>query len=132
MRGQSSLSRSRFRKPSSMSTPLIAPPERTTATSRSSVIELRLGRGTLVHHAVAENLVDPAERPVVELDARGGCVVGDLLRPRGADDGRRDVRLAEHPGERELRRRDPEVAGEGDETLDPFEERLVGGVVHEG
>ncbi len=34
-RGQSSLSARRFRKPASISTPLIAPPERTTATSRS-------------------------------------------------------------------------------------------------
>ena len=34
-RGQSALSRTRFRKPASISTPLIAPPERTSATSRS-------------------------------------------------------------------------------------------------
>src|SRR5215813_13147254 len=34
MRGQRSVSRSRLRKPSSMSTPFTAPPERTTATSR--------------------------------------------------------------------------------------------------
>src|SRR5207244_482881 len=103
MRGQRSLSRRRLRKPSSMRTPLTAPPERTTATSRCIPLTLgQLGGGTLIFHAVSEDVVDLLQRRLVERDARGGGIVDNLFGPRGADDGRGDVRLPQDPGQGQL------------------------------
>ena len=61
----------------------------------------------------------------VELDARGRGVVLDLLGPRRADDRRGDVRLAQHPRERELRHREPELVGHRPQPLHALEQRVV-------
>ena len=45
----------------------------------------------------------------VEAHPEAAGVLVELLGPRGADDRRRDVRLAQDPGERELRQRQPGV-----------------------
>src|SRR6266540_627147 len=124
MRGQRSLSRSRLRKPSSISTPFTAPPERTTATSRAT--SRMLGRCCgFVYHAFGQYLVDAPQCLLVQDDARRRGIVLDLLRPRGADDRRCDVRLVQHPRERELGQRYPELVRDRAEPLHPFEQRVV-------
>ena len=49
----------------------------------------------------------------------------ELLRPPRADDHRRDLRVAEHPRDRERRRLDAEVGGRGGEGLQTVERLLV-------
>src|SRR4051812_5915396 len=102
-----------------MRMPLTAPPERTTATSRS-ISGLSLGQlrsGTLIFHGVAENLVDLLQRRLVQHDARGGGIVDNLLGPRGADDRRSDVRLPQNPRQRELGHRQVVALGQWAELL---------------
>ena len=56
-----------------------------------------------------------------ELDPGGARVLLDLLGPARADDRRRDVRLAQHPRERELGHRQPGLRGDRLEALDRLE-----------
>src|SRR3979490_1641814 len=109
-----------------MRTPLTAPPERTTATSRSTRLSLgQLRSGTLIFHGVTEDLIDLSQCRLVERDARGCGIVDNLLGARGADDRRRDVRLPHNPGERELCQRDAEALCDGPQLLHPLEQHLV-------
>src|SRR5205823_2871271 len=78
---------------------------------------------------LAERGQDPRVRRV-ELDAGGGRVLLDLLRPRGADDRGRDARLPQHPRERELRHRDPEAVRDRTQSLHRFEHIVVAEAVH--
>src|SRR4051812_44875074 len=67
-----------------------------------------LGLGRVALHDVAEDLVDPLQDVVVELHAGGLHVVVHLLGSGGADDRRGDVRVLQHPGDRQLRHRQAE------------------------
>ena len=55
-------------------------------------------------------------------DAAAFCL--DLLRTRGSDDCGRDIRFAEHPGERELHERDPEPVGDRPQPPDALEDAV--------
>ena len=68
-----------------------------------------------------QRLVDALEDVVGELDAGGRRVLLHLLGPRRADDRRGDVRLAQHPGERELRHGEPGLLGDRPQPLDRLE-----------
>src|SRR3954451_2536739 len=60
----------------------------------------RLG-GVALDEAL-EGAVDGGQQVVLEDDARGSGVLGDLLGTRGPDDGGRDVGVLQRPRDREL------------------------------
>jgi len=60
---------------------------------------------------VAEYLVDALQQLRLQPDPGGGRVVADLLRPARTDDRGGDVRVLEHPGDRELSHRQVDMIG---------------------
>ena len=74
-----------------------------------------VGEEACLHGRTA--LLDRSERRLVEVDPGRACVLAHLFGAGRTDDRAREVRLAQHPGERELPHRDPETVGDRAQAL---------------
>lgn len=74
---------------------------------------------------LAQYLVDPGHQGVAQPDPGGLHVLPDLLRASGTDDGGRDVRVLQRPGDRELGHGEISLRRQRTELLDGGEHGLV-------
>jgi hypothetical protein len=104
----------------------VHPEVSTTATSADGAAP---GGGSRHRRVALDNrprdVVNGGQQPGVELDPGSLGVFDDLLGPRRADDRGGCVAVMEHPGDSQLRRREPGLLRQRGQLLDGLERRVL-------